>query len=499
MNVASQPETFVRYTTNLNVFGQWLARTRKPDGSLDLSDLKARGIEVPDSVAHALDSAIGILSSCVAWYTSRQNLAGVANEERKRFHDDMLRNHDDLHDYLKALRDALRVIIIAHYATRKPVETTTESTTTSDGQITVTQVSQSSTSASSVTEHNLPSLSIPKLLKPSDDCQVAIDLYCFIKDCHTIRLFVYETWQEFHRKEITLQTASLIANASLAMIKRLSDGVEKGFGVFGREPEKWMQLELINFLRQKYCYFGDDDLFPGPSGSVPVVPFEEATASNVLCDRAVRNLDGAFRKALKHSIDGSLEMTDEEMVVIRCFAQLRGLSDTQITDTDDQALVWKRDHIYKASRAHIVGSLMSSWIIIAAQMLCDTHCVLGSHTDQGDAALKATAEHLRISYRELANIAPDHAEVVCLRIRNIERLVMGDTFQSYADKRERSWRKAKDSDQAFRLLPNHPALCGIIQAELRDAYHKLCIDVAGTEGCILTVAHCKKIPSTTYM
>lgn len=71
MNVASQPETFVRYTTNLNVFGQWLARTRKPDGSLDLSDLKARGIEVPDSVAHALDSAIGILSSCVAWYTSR--------------------------------------------------------------------------------------------------------------------------------------------------------------------------------------------------------------------------------------------------------------------------------------------------------------------------------------------------------------------------------------------------------------------------------------------
>jgi hypothetical protein len=159
--------------------------------------------------------------------------------------------------------------------------------------------------------------------------------------------------------------------------------------------------------------------------------------------------------------------------------------------SDNAADSWSQDYFYKAFSTLARTSKMDSWMLFAAQILWDTQVLLGANIGAAEKELRDTGRDVCRRYEDLttACTSVEQKEAVKEQVARVKKTAVGSAFQVVVKSRTFGWDSIDASDKTFSLLKNHPALCGIIQADLRDAFHKLSVDVASEAGHILAVAH----------
>ncbi|KAF1842128.1 uncharacterized protein K460DRAFT_370122 [Cucurbitaria berberidis CBS 394.84] len=139
-----------------------------------------------------------------------------------------------------------------------------------------------------------------------------------------------------------------------------------------------------------------------------------------------------------------------------------------------------------------------TWAVFAMQILWDTQRELGPMLQIGSQLLGKTARELIESYQVYLNtegldkvggLHKMFRSDMEARRNHIVAVALDVEFQPVTDQREEKvpWKVLEL--QGFSLLQCHPALCGLILADIRDEHHRTSFDMAGDQCQILVAAH----------
>jgi hypothetical protein len=281
----------------------------------------------------------------------------------------------------------------------------------------------------------------------------------------------------------------LFTNAAIATIKRLSDNMEDEFDDFKETETMWMHDALVDFLDKSVCYLDCENLPPGVDDSTHLVDFRSTSPNEAVCHRMYLCLEDILNlwnnTDIYDAIDQTTTLTATRSPFFRCLEQLRLLPPEEAGRFHDRSpRIWAHDCIYAACKDVICEGNPNSWTAFAIQILWDTYRVLGFEIGKGASGLDGMGEDMHKQCGMLLTLA---SIAVWREMAILANIAREGKLESYIDGKETEVDEAHDD--YFELLPNHPTLCGVMLADLRDAYHKISTDIAGFHGHILTVAH----------
>jgi hypothetical protein len=445
-------DTHSRYLRHMNHFTRWFDVAVKEATRLNPSASTPLPSTIPRDEETGLRALVAILRECIAWYES---------------HEDKSRNMGtgQLGVMLTVFARALSVL-----------------TSEGDGDA----------------EGTAPSHLAPTRHQFSDeispDTEAAITVYCYLKDLTGIRLLACQAWKGYKARTVSLQTASLVANAALAKIRTLSTDLCRAFPRLRNEEDDYMHGNLVTFLHKRGLSFDQQDAPVGLDNSRDLTDdFQTMIVSDVVCFRMARSLANIFpndtESATRSLVDGVLPddstptpiaLTDAENYLFRCLAQLEGLPAEGF---------WTNDYTWQASVALIDDGYCDTWIVFAAQMLWDAQCVLGDDAQRAVATLEKVTEDMKdcVLDLETSNTQQENA-----RVSLVDRIRETSPLRPFAQTIEKGFSGTyciDKKDKRFDLLATHPAMCGLKLAELDLEFHKLCVKIASDAGHVLAVAH----------
>jgi hypothetical protein len=445
-------DTYCYFLRKLNLFGAWLTLVKQETGTYPVAD-------VPDFVTTNLRDLLVVLGDCVAWYGAQRGDDGGGGGDGE----------------LKRMFDILKAMLGSFEAGPR-------------GQ---SGAHETSSPASDKIPFTFPDRRSPEVWP-------AIIVYCYLKDITDNRLLARQAWEGYKDRTVSLQTASLVANAALARIRTLNESLCTAFPGLRYGQDDYMHGNLVTFLHKRGLSFDQQDAPVGLDNSTDLAEdFQTMNLSDVVCFRMARSLANIFlnntETVTRSFVDGALPddsasrpiaLTDADNALFRCLVQLRGLP------AEGEGF-WTHDYTWQASVALIDEVYCDTWIVFAAQMLWDAQCVLGDDAQRAVGTLEIAAEDLRNCILD----DPETSTVEEARDSLVDRIDETSTLRPLAQSDEQEFSSTyciKKTDKRFDLLAKHPALCGLKLAELDLEFHKLCVGIASDAGHILAVAHLYK-------
>jgi hypothetical protein len=246
-------DTHSRYLRHMNHFTRWFDVAVKEAKRLNPSASTPLPSTIPRDEETGLRALVAILRECVAWYES---------------HEDKSRNMGtgQLGVMLTVFARALSVL-----------------TSEGDGDAGGTAPSHLAP-----TRHQFSD-------EISPDTEAAITVYCYLKDLTGIRLLARQAWKGYKARTVSLQTASLVANAALAKIRTLSTDLCRAFPRLRNEEDDYMHGNLVTFLHKRGLSFDQQDAPVGLDNSTDLTDdFQTMNVSDVVCFRMARSLANIF-------------------------------------------------------------------------------------------------------------------------------------------------------------------------------------------------------------
>ena len=406
-----------QYDNNIKIVTQWLEGIRQTTS--DHQDL-----EIPDYIITCLSGTLDILTSCVAWCTKSQNLPDASLTALAKIKQQILQKHSELNKMLEGTREKLLGLQIAR--SRRPGQE-------DSGNLQIGSVSEAATELNANAHQSVqPQQVIPSLPECYYKCFVTIVIYFLLKDCTELRIIVRNTWQSYLRGKLTLENASLVANASLATIRRLSDDMEKRVKRFKETARVHMHKELVGFLHAVCCYLDVESLPPGLDDAMLLDNLASIDVKDAACSRVARCLGDIQEKHIAGAniydvIAQTETITTAQSFFFRCLAQLKVLAPVEVDGSEDvRPWIWSRDCVHTASEQILCKKKLKCWMVFAIQILWGTHCTLGTDTEYGVSTLHSVGQIMQARYNEFVDSAPN---TIGTEITKLETFTQAGNFQ----------------------------------------------------------------------
>jgi hypothetical protein len=392
-------------------------------------------IEVPHSVFATLSAVVRGRKDCAAWYVLNQDHAN----------DTMKANNDRHQHFIEILEDTLQMLKKKQSQTKRssiPAEDTCAKKVTNMFEcLELEETEELEEIPESIPVTCKVEKDVEYKLKTSD-ADVSFAVYCFLKDLTNIRLFVRRAWREFKHGKIRLQAAALTMNAAIAMIERLSEDFQKAFPRFEETATEYMHPKIIGYVYQGYCsQQGEFQFLDVEDEEHDSFAYNEdgqkLHSSTVLCTHTTDIMLSLFLSKNPEK----LRLSADEKRFVKCVSQLAAffLSKAQ------RGKPYKDDMVHKAAWNMMNKPQLTTWNILALQILWDTQRELGGMLPIPHLLLEKTACDLAESYhkylgtRGLNQVGQFHKTFrreMEARKDHIEAVAFSPQLQTWADKCE---------------------------------------------------------------
>jgi hypothetical protein len=284
-------------------------------------------------------------------------------------------------------------------------------------------------------------------------------------------------------------------NAAISIIEKLSNDFQGTWPQFAETNTESMHPKLINYIYQGYCNQQESSTFIDVEDSQDD-PFafkhdgQVLRSSTVMCTHTTDLPHSYF----SNPADKNLRLSADERRLVKCLAQLGSVSFLSA----EEGMPTKGDLVHKAVWNMATNGRSETWQKFAVQILWDTQRELGKMLPAGKQLLEKTSKELVAKYRiylgtegldkvgERHKVNRGNMEA---RVRYLEEWAVDSHFQPWFDKCEKAGPWKFDDVPGFSLLRCHPGLCGLILLSIRDDYHRVSADSAGSQGQIVVAAH----------
>ncbi|KAF3002111.1 hypothetical protein E8E13_009885 [Curvularia kusanoi] len=326
----------------------------------------------------------------------------------------------------------------------------------------------------------------------------AFAVYCYVQDATYLRLFSAVAWREFTLGVIGIQTAAFCTDSVDATIGKVSEKLRKSFDSFEETWMTRMHTKLDAFLR-RHC--GDDatvlethlDGIMFDCDDIALATHANRRlgyyASTIACVRTTRLMFENFLSGSARHPD----INQEVMPFLKSVHQLRCLESMPGTFS----MVLKRDCMYSAAHALVLGHLDSD-AVLAAQMMHDIQKQVIPETSPLEDIVDSLSERFHQLYQlfrpvwscegakatnpeRFRRMSAQH-ELLCYAVG------VDTSFQDEMDKLERMESKCY-SVPDFGLLRHVPTLIGQLIGQYQFEFQNEFLELSNDYGDILTTLH----------
>lgn len=466
-------------------------------------------VQIPQTVLHLIQKVIKARQRCTAWYAKQssknQNLRqsnqthayftnvlvgtlevlkpkkdtievpreGVKREEKKP--DD---HHNNIFDYLGLEETGLQVVA-------------------DNAECNITLPAKNPTPRKDATR---------KVYEPESSENVGFAVFCMLEDLERLRLYIRQSWEKYHVKEISIMNVSVCTNTALEFARQIETDFSQKFPKF----EEW--TAILQYLHPETDWLGDlKKKFTGQQFKPELVPDTCPTHSLYFFPF----LELIFYTEYGYGIPQIDDIYDPR-------------SDASGLERNEQ---WRRDHILvqQLLRAFPPSSISSGaglvttdeiteglrhvtrtksirpWVVFGLQIQLDIHHILGKsppclNEDGTDPFLGFDAtrgfQELHLSAKHIKDMLGAHLhfhnkmgghipEAMLCKIdvifEMLDKAILKDIF--------RYDRLESFASRPFMLLSMHPLLCGLLHFSFLLATQHLGLTVAQQHGAMTAVAH----------
>lgn len=313
-------------------------------------------------------------------------------------------------------------------------------------------------------------------------------VFCLFNDLHRLLRNALQHWKLYKNREISLETATVIHNTSIAAMRQTERGFIEAFqDRHSTTPGYWeIAVGFYNrFARHRgsgtSMFSGRED-FVNKAQREDFYKVEMKDVSELMCLRGARlvitaasaldSLRKLFADTLdqNHNVDIRTSVKDSDL----CHFVHLVLEITNLRNS--------RDHLLQDDFSYGIQELHSEkpppigvWLVFATELFLDTNSILGDDVSRAFDELKSAAHHA-------------HETLSCLNAYSMRgSSLLEDPM--YFIKIQEHMRIIKDHMLERTIFYHHPALFGTLLLWLRLHMHILGSSVGRTNCCFLHAAH----------
>lgn len=461
-------------------------------------------VTVPPFVLRAAASAIKARERCSAWF------------QKKSYDDQTLRHNNERHAHF--IRVLERVVeILKPCSAKKPKEEPPEK-----GETNMSNDVEKTTTMFSLLEVEMPSLEdeedvvhtpsgpIDQGRKPAKDKENAfyeLDepeedvlpfvLFCFFEDVHQVGQIIRDIWEEYKAGQINIMTASVVTNTAIDLVRKTEDEMT---AAYSQLSTYWPIAE--NMLQVLAANHGDPsspEIFENPElqNLVQYVYMPAYTMLYRFQQNSQNRRFPMWRDVYNHEFTGtsrsSLSSTE------------RFLEDqaTLLQTLPEICLLGGKKHPFPAEdeltrgiRMVIRGGNIDFWLVFACQVFLDIHHIFNDEVGRAFDDLTVRAKNLKAnltSYFEFSrnmsieNWAQQNEMALHQILEGVDKWILKDGMAELRQAHPEVI--ANIPTPPYKLLKNHPLLCGILAFQFTVIIQEAGIYLAGAWGSIIYPAH----------
>jgi hypothetical protein len=517
-------DTYRRYKQDSRIFIQWLGTTARATGLVndifeDISEKEhshntghrkdkkqtsaykipvnalarlatavkdSQGSSVPRFIMMVLRDVIKARKGCATWYRAHQ-----ADDESG-----ITRSHNEGHQHMIDVLEEVRRILspLEEKVTIKETEKMNKTVQPIKAYdlLEIEECRDYDAEAKWITPSRSQKTSQKVYESDSSLEDLSFALYCFMKDMTDIRIFVRRTWREYKHHQITLNSAAIIANTAIDIMRRLNNNFVETY------PKFEEHRSLIDHLYSGYIdpkakgleALDDDSFATYEADGIRL------SSKTFFCDHTTAVVTHFFKPGSppgtlpmyqRHTMDGK-GVSEEEHSLLQCLSHFSVLDQELNGPVDENGTVEKffDDQVLQAIRTMKVEAKFPTWAIFACQIFVDTRRELGSHLGRGFENVQEQGSWLLETWEKFLETRKDNDERVRAQIAGLKRLIKEDFVQELVDG---TFNHERYNWGANFLMRNHPLMCGLIlQANLVSG-HQIGIYIAADEGHVRAAIH----------
>lgn len=206
---------------------------------------------ISPAVFQALRAVIGQRKECAQWYLGNQDQIDSATQDANSQHQYFIEILQEVCSILEPKKQKLRPVAPTTTPKAKKVDTQFAHLAVED----TIKTDDVEIPESLCTPTTKDAVHYQSEISDADD---SFALFCLLGDMRALRFFVKETWREFLRGDIALQTAALVTNTACAMLERLNDTFLEDFPRFKQTGEVSMWDKVNHFFNKEADGLGPD-------------------------------------------------------------------------------------------------------------------------------------------------------------------------------------------------------------------------------------------------
>lgn len=484
-----------RYIISLDDFegvAQYIAGLSKPK------------VTVPPFILRAATSAIKAREQCSAWF------------QKKSYHDETTQQNNERHTHF--IRVLERVVEILKSCSSKELKEEPrrkdETTVDSDVEKTTTMFSLLEVEMPSIEDEedvvHTPSASTEQGRKPTkekenafyeldepEDDVLPFVLYCLFEDVHQVGQIVRDIWEEYKAGQINIMTASVVTNTAIDLVRKTEDDVR---AAHPQLSSYWPIAEnMLEVLVEDHEDTSLTDM-PGNPEFLGIVDYTymqtymmlfrfQQNSQNKRYPMWTDVYNHEFSTKSRSSLSPTERYKDDEATLLQTLPEVCLLAGAK-------SALPAEDELLRGIRMVIGGGNIDFWLVFACQTFLDIHHVFKDEVDRAFNDLTVRAKNLKANLTSyfafsrnmsIDTWAPQNEKALHQILETAEKWILKDGMAELRQAHRGTI--AGMPTPPYKLLKNHPILCGILAFQFTVIIQEAGIYLAGAWGSIIYPAH----------